>query len=148
MEAKPVNAAVAEGGPAPPTQLSLRQLERHLHNQQREMEDLRNERKNFYHFLKSEGGKDLVKKYKVFALPLFSYDGVTCRLCVASGVVRRSIASCRRGVCVLPLLARVDRVDLFPSRRVLPRYCFGGTTTTPNLDAFCSSSFRFLVYYK
>jgi hypothetical protein len=28
------------------------------------MEDLRNERKNFYHFLKSEGGKDLVKKYK------------------------------------------------------------------------------------
>lgn len=41
------------------------QLQRQIQNQQREIDGLRDEKRQFYHFLKSEGGKGLVRKYNV-----------------------------------------------------------------------------------
>jgi hypothetical protein len=52
------------------------QLQRQIQNQQREIDGLRDEKRQFYHFLKSEGGKGLVRKYNEWCIvqTLLSYE--------------------------------------------------------------------------
>ena len=45
--------------------MDTKQDEQNLHILQRVVEELKKETNNFYVFLQGEGGKDLVKKYKV-----------------------------------------------------------------------------------
>ncbi len=45
--------------------MDTKQDEQNVHILQRVVEELKKETNNFYVFLQSEGGKDLVKKYKV-----------------------------------------------------------------------------------
>jgi hypothetical protein len=98
-----------------------REQQRHQHSLQRELEDLQRERRYFMQFLRSEGGKDLVSRFKVYfelnfltlPPPLCSCACVRVRACGCEGrTLTRKGASLGQEWCIVQTL-RADEESVF-----------------------------------